>query len=103
MIRDDEMANVNVGVFFEAPTWTDKDFFAMQVFKNIMGSYSSDKYTGHHLNTADRQYSLIHTELGNLPDVNIHKCEYFPYSDTALFGNYFFGNEVFANQMLYMS
>jgi len=28
-MRDDEMANVNIGVFFDAPTYTDPDFFAM--------------------------------------------------------------------------
>jgi len=30
-IRDDEMANINVGVFFNAPNWEDPDFFAMFV------------------------------------------------------------------------
>ena len=102
-MRDDELANVNIGVFFEAPSYTDPDFFAMQVFKNIMGEYRADKHTGKHLNASDRQYSLLHKELGNWPDVTLHKCDYFPYSDTGLFGNYLFGNEVFAPQMLYVS
>jgi len=31
-MRDDELHNVNVGVFFEAPGWTDPDFFAMHFF-----------------------------------------------------------------------
>ena len=48
------MANVNIGVFFDAPTYTDPDFFAMQLFKNIMGEYRADKYTGAHLNSSDR-------------------------------------------------
>jgi len=52
---------------------------------------------------ADRQYNTIHTLLGQLPDVTIHKCIYAPYSDTGLFGSYFHGNEVHAFQMLYMS
>jgi processing peptidase subunit beta len=46
---------------------------------------------------------LLHKELGNWPDVTLHKTEYFPYSDTGLFGSYLFGNEVFAPQMLYVS
>jgi len=45
----------------------------------------------------------MHTELGGMPDVTLHKCEYLPYRDTGLFGNYLYGNEVFANQMLYLS
>jgi len=28
-MRDDELSNVNIGVFFEAPNYTDPDFFAM--------------------------------------------------------------------------
>ncbi len=28
-MRDDEMVNVNFGVFFNAPTYKDKEFFAM--------------------------------------------------------------------------
>jgi len=31
-MRDDEMANVNVGVFFNAPTYTDPEYFAMHMF-----------------------------------------------------------------------
>jgi len=31
-IRDDEMANLNIGVFFEAPSWTDPDYFGMHFF-----------------------------------------------------------------------
>lgn len=38
----------------------------------------------------------MHTELGGMPDVTLHKCDYLPYSDCGLFGNYLYGNEVFA-------
>jgi len=102
-MRDDELSNVNIGVFFEAPSYTDPDFFAAKVFQNVLGEYRADKYTGKHLNASDRQYSLIHTELGNMPDITLHKTEYLPYSDTGLFGSYLYGNEVFANQMLFLS
>jgi hypothetical protein len=27
-IRDDEMMNSNVGIFYPAPSWKDKDFYA---------------------------------------------------------------------------
>lgn len=45
----------------------------------------------------------MHTWLGNYPDVTLHKCCYIPYGDTALFGSYLLGNEVFGFQMLYLS
>jgi len=53
-MRDDEMANVNVGVFFNAPTYKDPEYFAMHMFKNLLGEYRADKYTGAHLNASDR-------------------------------------------------
>ena len=45
------MANVNVGVFFQAPTWSDPDFFALKVIQQMLGEYQANKYTGAHLNT----------------------------------------------------
>jgi processing peptidase subunit beta len=43
----------------------------------------------------------MHSLLGNLPDVTRADSHYFAYSDSGLFGNYFFGNEVFTRQMNY--
>ena len=40
--------------------------------------------------------------LGELVDVTKQECVYSPYSDTGIFGNYFFGNEVFTRQMAYL-
>jgi len=54
MMRDDEMANVNVGVFFEAPSWKDKDMLSMHLIKTLLGEYRADKFTGAHLNLPDR-------------------------------------------------
>lgn len=102
-MRDDEMVNLNVGVFFEAPSWTDKDFFAFSLYQRILGEYTQDKYTGAHLNSSDRQYNLLHQYLGELPDLTIHKALYQPYSDTGLFGSYLHGNEVHGPQMIFMS
>jgi len=28
-MRDDEMANLNIGVFFDAPTYRDNDYYAL--------------------------------------------------------------------------
>lgn len=50
-LRDDELHNVNIAIAFDAPSWTDKDFFSMQLFKNILGDYRADQHTGKHLNT----------------------------------------------------
>jgi len=102
-MRDDEMANCNIGVFFKAPGWAHEDYYSMLLFQRLLGEYTQDKYTGAHLNTSDRQYNTIHTHLGQLPDVTIHKSIYAPYSDTGLIGSYLHGNEVHGYQMLFLS
>jgi len=103
LMRDDEMANINVGVFYEAPTWTHEDFFAFHLFQRLLGEYRQDLHTGQHLNSSERQYNSLHALLGSWGDLTIHHCQYTPYSDTALFGSYLHGNEVHAFQMLYVS
>lgn len=46
-----------------------------------------------------KQYNAMHTLLGDLVDVTRQECLYSPYSDCGIFGNWFFGNEVFTRQM----
>lgn len=46
------MTNVNVGVFFNAPTWKDPEFFAMKLIQNLIGEFQANKYTGAHLNNS---------------------------------------------------
>jgi len=51
-MRDDEMANVNMGVFFSAPTFKDPEYFAMKLIQQLLGEYQANKYTGAHLNSS---------------------------------------------------
>lgn len=94
-MRDDEISNTAVMVGFRAPSWNDPDYFAMQLFKRIIGEYSVDKYTGANLNDPALQYNEFHLFLGHRPSIYVHKPYYYAYSDTGLFGNFLYGNEVF--------
>lgn len=100
MMRDDEMYNSNVGVFYDAPSFRDPDYYSFELLKRIFGTYNIQK-NAEHLNDVWKQYNALHTLIGDLPDVTLHKSHYFAYSDCGLFGNYFFGNEVFTRQMNY--
>ena len=100
MMRDDEMYNSNVGVFYDAPGRKHPDYYAFELLKRIFGTYRLDK-NAEHLNDVAKQYNALHGMLGDLPDVTIHNSHYFAYSDCGIFGNYFFGNEVFTRQMNY--
>lgn len=100
MIRDDEMINSNVGIFYDAPDWKHKDYYGFLLLQRIFGSYSIEQ-NAEHLNDVLKQYNSMHAMLGDLPDVTKHECIYSPYSDTGIFGHYFFGNEVFTRHMNY--
>ena len=100
MLRDDEMVNSNVGVFYDAPGVNHEDHFAFRLMQNMFGQYRIDQHA-EHLNDAHKQYNSMHSLLGNLVDVTRADSHYFAYSDAGLFGNYFFGNEVFTRQMNY--
>lgn len=51
-IRDDEMANANIGIFFNSPTWKDPDFFAVKLLQSILGDYRADR-DNVHLNSCE--------------------------------------------------
>jgi predicted Zn-dependent peptidase len=99
-IRDDEMYNANVAVFYDAPSVRDPDYYSFLLLKNMFGEYRIDKHA-EHLNDVKKQYNSMHAMLGDLPDVTKAESLYYAYSDCGIFGNYFFGNEVFTRQMNY--
>ena len=94
------MVNSNVGVFYDAPGINDPDYYSFLLMKNIFGQYRVDK-NAEHLNDVKKQYNSMHALLGDLVDVTKADSEYYAYSDCGIFGNYFFGNEVFTRQMNY--
>lgn len=100
MIRDDEMINSSVGVFYDAPGWKHEDFYSFLLLQRVFGNFQIDKHA-EHLNDVKKQYNSMHAMLGDLPDVTRQECLYSPYSDCGIFGNWFFGNEVFTRQMNY--
>ena len=100
MIRDDEMYNANVGVFYDAPSIKHPDYYSFLLLKHIFGEYRIDK-NAEHLNDVKKSYNAQHGMLGDLVDVTQSDSHYFAYSDCGIWGNYFFGNEVFVRQMNY--
>lgn len=99
-IRDDEMYNSNVGVFYDAPSIKDPDYYSFLLLQHMFGEYRIDK-NAEHLNDVKKQYNSMHALLGDLVDVTRAESLYYAYSDSGMFGNYFFGNEVFTRQMNY--
>ena len=98
MIRDDEMLNSSIGVFYDAPSWKHEDFYSFLMLQRMIGQYEINQHATH-LNDMQKQYNAMHSVLGDLPDVTRAECLYSPYSDCGIFGNWLFGNEIFTRQM----
>jgi hypothetical protein len=47
MIRDDEMYNSNVGVFYDAPSIKDDDYYSFLLFKHMFGKFRIDQHAEH--------------------------------------------------------
>ena len=98
MMRDDEMYNANVGVFYDAPSVNHEDYYSFQLLRHMIGDYDIQK-NAEHLNDTQKQYNATQSVLGELVDVTKQSCHYFAYSDCAIWGSYLFGNEIFVRQM----
>jgi len=50
MIRDDEMINSSIGVFYDAPNWNHEDFYSFLLLQRMIGNYNIQTHC-EHLNT----------------------------------------------------
>jgi processing peptidase subunit beta len=100
-MRDDELYNSSVGVFYDAPSWTHEDYYTFMLLERIIGQYQLDKNGPAHLNNSDKQYSAFEGHLGSLIDVQKGLGIYSPYSDCGLFGTFLYGNECWTRKMTY--
>jgi hypothetical protein len=41
-MRDDEMVNSSIGVFYDAPSWKHEDFYSFLLFQRVFGNYQKD-------------------------------------------------------------
>ena len=73
MIRDDEMVNSSIGVFYDAPSWKHEDFYSFLMLQRMIGSYEINTHSTH-LNDVQKQYNAMHTLLGDLVDVTRAEC-----------------------------
>ena len=100
-MRDDELYNSSIGVFFDAPSWSHEDYYAFMLLERILGNYQCDVNGLANLNDVTKQYSTLEGWCGSLPDVQRANGIYSPYKDSGIFGTFIHGNEVWTRQMAY--
>lgn len=100
-MRDDELYNSSIGVFYDAPSWTHEDYYAFMLLERIIGQYQLDRNGVAHLNDYNKQYSAFEMYCASLVDVQKGCGIYSPYKDCGIFGTFLHGNECWTRQMTY--
>ena len=94
-VRDDLIEEVNSGIFFPAPKWREEDYFPFLLIERIMGQYRED-VEGEFMGDIDTQFTtmqnLLRESHNNGCHISKQMAVYTPYSDCAVFGNYFAGD-----------
>lgn len=80
--RNDDMPYAHIAVGVEGVSWTDPDYFTMQVIQTIMGSW--DRNVGAGANSSSRLAEVIATDKLAHSYHSFHTS----YADTGLVGNY---------------
>ncbi|KAL4433526.1 hypothetical protein ABPG74_002923 [Tetrahymena malaccensis] len=83
--------HLNISFLQEAPSWSDPDYFAFLLIQRIIGDKPESP-----LDLEITNYSELNSfqkELITFPNIQVQKGVYTPYADTALYGNYYFGNK----------
>ena len=86
IMRDDDVDLAHCGIFYQAPSWNNEDFYAFQVLQRIMGDYRPPRDSI--INHPHLQYNWLHTWFGEMEDFGEHDSYFLPYSDVGLFGHY---------------
>ena len=101
--RDDEMANLNVGVGHLVPAYGEPEYIVMNFFEKIVGSYNANNNGFAHLNSPQKQYNYMQRYLGSMPGVTLQTIKYQGFSDFGILTSFVHGNDVWAKQMMYVN
>lgn len=101
--QDDEMANLNVCVAYEVPSYGHSEFFLMQFFEKMLGDYNANENGIANLNSAERQYHHLHSLLGERPGITLQHTKYVGFSDVGLFTTWIQGNEVWSKDLMFIN
>lgn len=100
-MRDDELYNAAVGVFYDAPSWTHEDYYHFMLLERMIGQYQCDRNGVSHLNNYHKQYSMFEVYCATMVDMQRGNGIYSPYKDSGLFGTFLYGNECWSRAMTY--
>jgi hypothetical protein len=86
-VRDDDVDLLNMGLFFQAPSRYDEDYFAFLLLKHIIGNYVPER--DDILNDPALQYSTMISRFGQYEDLATLEAHYIPLVDNGIAGYFF--------------
>ncbi|KRW98652.1 Metalloenzyme, LuxS/M16 peptidase-like protein [Pseudocohnilembus persalinus] len=114
MMKGDVTNDINIGMFYEGPSWMSSHYYNFLLIQRILGEKPSSQ-AEQELNNCkiifnklkfkqirlevlilknfviDSNLNKFQQILNGYPNIHIQKSIYTPYKDTGLFGNYFHG------------
>jgi len=71
-VKDDDMTEANVGVFYNAADWKHKDYYGFLLLQRIFGPYSNESHADHFSNIL-HQYPSIAEKIEYFPELTKHE------------------------------
>jgi processing peptidase subunit beta len=84
--KEEHLDMAHIGVFYPAPSWRHKDYFAFLVLQRLLGEFDPKKEG--FANLPPLQYNPLHRFLGERSVLGKHECLYLPYKDCGLMGSF---------------
>mmetsp|Transcript_5196 Transcript_5196/g.9557 ORF Transcript_5196/g.9557 Transcript_5196/m.9557 type:complete len:442 (+) Transcript_5196:154-1479(+) len=82
--ENEDMAHM--GLFYPAPSWKHKDYFAFLILQRLIGEFDPKKEGSHTLRLGN--HNPLHSYFGDTKDAGKHECIYLPYKDCGLLGSF---------------
>ena len=99
-VKDDDVIESSVGVFYNAADWKNKDYYSFLLLQRMFGPFHVEQNV-EHLGKIIQNYESVPELIGDFPQLSKHEWIYSPYSDAAIFGHYLCGNELQSREMNY--
>ena len=95
LVKPDLLENppdgINVGVFFDAATWKDQDYYAFLILQRLIGDKPQHELEAKIFMT-DASTNIFQNKLAAYNNILFQQSLYTPYMDCGLFGTFFYGD-----------
>lgn len=89
---------INVGIFYDSACWKDYDYYAFLILQRLFADKPQHELEAKIVE--EGSFNIFQHQLSQHPDILFQQSLYTPYSDSGLFGSYFYGKTECLDQMI---